>query len=315
MNAIATVIRDTVNEDRINGMRSINTESVRCATMHGYGYANGAGTIVNAIAIWKGAAFCIDLRTTADVELHECAGDTCRITGRIEGGGDTALIERCVSLVLDRFGYQCEGTVTTRSEIPIARGLKSSSAAANAVTLATLDAIGESLPPIDVVRMGVRAALDSGVTITGAFDDACASMLGGIVITDNRNQELVERVEYDSDVLIYLPETRAFTADTDVARSNVVAPLVEVAYQLALSHDFKNAMTLNGLLYCAALGFDTEIVMHALELGVTGVGLSGTGSAYTALPDSDQIKELKSRWNEVGGSVIQTRIVNDLLRD
>jgi len=55
--------------------------------------------------------------------------------------------------------------------------------------------------------------------------------------------------------------------------------------------------------------------MHALELGVTGVGLSGTGSAYTALPDSDQIKELKSRWNEVGGSVIQTRIVNDLLRD
>jgi len=291
--------------------------------MHGHGYANGAGTIVNAIAIWKGAAFCIDLATTADVELDECAGDAGdagdagsagRITGRIENAdtADTALITRCVSLVLDRFGYRCDGVVTTRSEIPIARGLKSSSAAANATVLATLGAIGETLPLMEVVSMGVRAALDAGVTITGAFDDACASALGGIVITNNRNMELVERLEYESDVLIYLPEERAFTADTDVTRSKAVAPLVEVAYQLALDHDFESAMTLNGLLYCAALGFDTEIVMSALELGVLGVSLSGTGSAYTALVGRDQIKELKGCWEDMGGSVIQTRIVNKL---
>ena len=286
--------------------------------MHGHGCANGAGTIVNAIAIWKGAAFCIDLETTADVELDECsdagAGDAGRITGRIENAdtADTALITRCVSLVLDRFGYRCDGVVTTRSEIPIARGLKSSSAAANATVLATLDAIGETLPLMDVVSMGVRAALDVGVTITGAFDDACASALGGIVITDNRNMELVERLVYESDVLIYLPEEKAFTADTDVTRSKAIAPLVEVAYRLALDHDFENAMTLNGLLYCAALGFDTEIVMGALEIGVLGVGLSGTGSAYTALVGRDQIQELKGCWSDMGGSVIQTRIVNRL---
>lgn len=288
--------------------------------MHGHGYANGAGTIVNAIAIWKGAAFCIDLKTTADVELDECtrdagdAGGAGRITGRIENvdTADTALITRCVSLVLDRFGYRCDGVVTTRSEIPIARGLKSSSAAANATVLATLDAIGETLPLMDVVSMGVRAALDVGVTITGAFDDACASALGGIVITDNRNMELVERLVYESDVLIYLPEEKAFTADTDITRSKAIAPLVEVAYRLALDHDFENAMTLNGLLYCAALGFDTEIVMSALELGVSGVSLSGTGSAYTALVGRDQIRELKGCWSDMGGSVIQTRIVNKL---
>jgi len=286
--------------------------------MHGHGCANGAGTIVNAIAIWKGAAFCIDLKTTADVNLEECSdagdGDAGRITGRIENAdtADTALITRCVSLVLDRFGYRCDGVVTTRSEIPIARGLKSSSAAANATVLATLDAIGETLPLMDVVSMGVRAALDVGVTITGAFDDACASALGGIVITDNRNMELVERLEYESDVLIYLPEEKAFTADTDVTRSKAIAPLVEVAYRLALDHDFESAMTLNGLLYCAALGFDTEIVMSALKLGVSGVSLSGTGSAYTALVGRDQIKELKGCWSDLGGSVIQTRIVNKL---
>ena len=289
--------------------------------MHGRAVANGAGTIVNAIAIWKGAAFGIDLETTADVELDECSGDSGRITGTIEIGSDgagdcgdvsydTALITRSVTMVLDRFEYQCEGVVTTRSEIPIARGLKSSSAAANAATLATLNAIGETLPPIEVVRMGVRAALDVGVTITGAFDDACASMFGGIVVTDNRNQELVDRIECDSRVLIYLPEEKAFTADTDIARSEAIAPLVEVAYKLALAHDFENAMTLNGLLYCAALGFDTEVAMRALELGVSGVSLSGTGSAYTALVGRDQVKELTSCWSEMGGTVIETKIVN-----
>ncbi|MHC1574351.1 MAG: shikimate kinase [Candidatus Methanogasteraceae archaeon] len=297
-------------------MRSINTEFMRGVTMHGHAYANGAGTIVNAIATWKGAAFAIGITTRADVELCECAGDSGKIIGRIETDSgfaldyDTMLITRCVSLVLDRFGCRYDGVVTTRSEIPIARGLKSSSAAANAATLATLNAIGETLPPIEVVRMGVRAALDSSVTITGAFDDACASMLGGVVVTDNRNCDLVDRVELESDVLIYLPEQEAFTADADIARCRAFAPLSEVSYQLALAHDFKNAMTLNGLLYCTALGFDTDVMMHALELGVTGVSLSGTGSAYTALPEPDQINELKSCWGTMGGSVIQTKIVN-----
>ncbi len=69
-------------------------------------------------------------------------------------------------------------------------------------------------------------------------------------------------------------------------------------------------MTLNGLLYCAALGFDPEVAMRALELGVSGVSLSGTGSAYTALVGRDQVKELTSCWSEMGGTVIETKIVN-----
>ena len=99
-----------------------------------------------------------------------------KIKGCIEGGGDTTLIEYCISLTLQRFGCDCGANVATKSEIPIASGLKSSSAAANAAVLATLDALGEKLDVLEAVKIGVQAALEAKVTITGAFDDACASM-------------------------------------------------------------------------------------------------------------------------------------------
>lgn len=280
-------------------------------TLEGHACAFGAGTIINAIATWKGAAFGIDLKTFADVELSESESV---ITGSIKEvpEGDTRLIERCVELVLGRFGLELGGTIRTWSEIPLAGGLKSSSAAANASVLATLHAVGETMPSLEIIKLGVRAAREVGVTVTGAFDDACASFLGGIVITDNRNMKLIKREEADSRVLIFAPSKKAFSADTNVKRSRLIAPYVEMAYELALAGDYERAMTLNGFLYCGALGFDTEYMLRALECGVKGVSLSGTGPSYAALVKADQVKELKSAWESCGmeGRVIETSINN-----
>jgi shikimate kinase len=162
----------------------------------GYGKASGAGTIINAIATYKGSAFGIDLWTYAEVEL----GDDFRGIGselEEEAECDTRLIERCVELVLRKFDLPLRGYVKTKSEVPMGSGLKSSSAAANAAVVATLDALGEEakaeIGALDAIQIGVKAALDVGVSITGAFDDACASLLGGIVITDNKKMELINR--------------------------------------------------------------------------------------------------------------------------
>ena len=51
-------------------------------TLEGHACASGAGTIINAIATWKGAAFGIDLKTFATVELSE---SDIGISGYIEG--------------------------------------------------------------------------------------------------------------------------------------------------------------------------------------------------------------------------------------
>ncbi|MDR7665794.1 shikimate kinase [Methanosarcina sp. Z-7115] len=280
-------------------------------TLEGHACASGAGTIINAIATWKGAAFGIDLKTFATVELSE---SDIGISGYIEEmpEGDARLIERCVEMTLERFGLELAGTVRTSSEIPLAGGLKSSSAAANASVLATLRAVGETLPPLEIVKLGVKAAKEVGVTVTGAFDDACASFFGGIVVTDNRRMELLRREEKESKVLIFAPARKAFSADTDVRRSRLIAPYVDIAYGLALEGDYEQAMTLNGFLYCGALGFGTEHMLRALECGVKGVSLSGTGPSYAALVRVEQVKELKSAWESCGmeGRVIETSINN-----
>ncbi len=303
-----------LDKERIRGVIGLGTGR----RWKGRGKASGAGTIINAIATYKGSAFGVDLWTYAEVELGE---DFKGIEGAVEHEGemrvDTRLIERCVELVLRKFDLPLRAYVKTRSEIPIGSGLKSSSAAANAVVVATLDAIGEEagerIGALEAIQIGVDAALDVGVSITGAFDDACASLLGGVVITDNRKRELIKRVEKDSDVLIFVPQEKAFTADTDVYRSRLIAPWVNHAYELAMVGNFEEAMTLNGFLYCAALGFSPEPMLKALESGVKGVSLSGTGPSFVALLVEEENEErLREAWRdlEMEGTILKQRIQN-----
>ena len=159
--------------------------------------AHGAATIVNAIALGKGAAFGVDLWTKAEVKLtDEPHVFKAEITS--DPKESTVLIEKTVSRVLQKFSLDNSfgAKVKTWSNIPIAKGLKSSSAAANAVALATIAALGKTLDDLEIVNLGVDAAFDAKVTVTGAFDDACASYFGGVVITDNLNREIVKQLPF-----------------------------------------------------------------------------------------------------------------------
>jgi shikimate kinase len=274
--------------------------------LRGFATVMGAAAILNAVATWKGSAFGISLKTTAEVELDHSS----EVRGDIPGI-DATLVVKCVEFVLAKFGLECGGVIRTSSEIPVASGLKSSSTAANAAVLATLDAIGEEMDLIEASKIGVAAARETGVTITGALDDTLASMLGGVVVTDNRNMRLLKREELESEVLLLVPERRLFSKDTDIRRSRLIAPLADVAYDLALKGDYGRAMTLNGFIYCSALGLSTEPLLLALEAGALGASLSGTGPSYAALVGADNIGVLESRWSDLGGRVIKTKVNNN----
>jgi shikimate kinase len=293
--------------------------------MKGVASAPGAGTVLNALATQTGAAFGIDVDTEATVRLTT---ETQPVSGEIAGepDGDTRLIERCVELVVDQFGNDQGGTVRTESEVPMAAGLKSSSAAANATILATLDALGvrvvdptgagerdqnavdptdNEITYLDACRLGVEAARDVGVTITGAFDDAAASMIGGVVVTDNETDELLARSTREWDVLVWTPPERAYSADADVDRCGNITEMADLVAELALDGRYAKAMTVNGLAYSAALGFSTEPAVEAMP-HAAGVSLSGTGPSVVAVGNSTALPAVRQQWAERDGSLLET---------
>ncbi|RZN62640.1 shikimate kinase [Methanonatronarchaeum sp. AMET6-2] len=275
--------------------------------MKGKAVACGAITIVNAIAGWRGSALAVDLKTTAEVTLDP---DTNEIIGDA-GGLDPTLIEKTVEKTLDWFGMDLGGAVKTESMIPPSRGLKSSSAAANATVLATASALDcqDEITSKEVLQIGIEAAIEAEVTITGAFDDASASLLGGLTITDNWERELLEHREFERKVVILVPSDTAHSSKTNVERAELLEPLVLKAHEMALEGQIADAMTLNGLLYCATLDFNKDIPLEALEAGAEAAGLSGTGTAYAALVDSGSTENVKEAWEQYG-DVIETETNN-----
>ncbi|MFB6124134.1 MAG: shikimate kinase [Haloferacaceae archaeon] len=286
----------------------------------GRAVALGAGTVLNALATGTGSAFAIDAETTATVRLD----DTGDVDGDVddEPEADTRLVERCVELVVEQFGDGEGGHVHTESDVPMAAGLKSSSAAANATVLATLDALDvgvsddagsdpdAAVSRVDACRLGVRAARDAGVTVTGAFDDASASMLGGVTVTDNGVDELRRRDERDWDVLVWTPPERAFSADAPVDRCERVAPMADLVAELALDGRYGEAMTVNGLAFSAALGFPTDPAVEAMP-HAAGVSLSGTGPSVVAVGEERELERVRNHWNQREGTTWLTTTRTD----
>ena len=273
--------------------------------------AHGAATIINAIATGKGAAVGVDLWTKAAVALTNEAGHV-DVTIRSDSSENPALAQKTVGRILKHFGLEQEfgAKVETTSNIPVARGLKSSSAAANAIALATTAALERSLDDVTVVKLGVDGALDAKVTITGAFDDACASYFGGVVITDNMERRIIKRFELTEApaVLFYVPAEKTYTVGSDVKRMKSMSSAVKIAYKEALNGNYWAALTLNGLIYSSALGYDSSSAVDALTAGAIAAGLSGTGPAVSAIVSEENVDLVKEVWRKREGEILEARI-------
>ena len=274
----------------------------------------GSATIINAIATGFGSAFGIGL----DIE---CVAKTTSegIACENDVGADNTLMELCVEKVFNHYNIDKNEfgiDLKTKSTLPMASGLSSSSASSNAVVKVVSSIVSEEfnlqpLTDLEVINMAIDASLDAGVTITGSFDDATASYFGGVVVTDNSNREFIikEKMEEHS-ILVYMPNFYSKSGDSNPDRMKLLAPLVETAFDFACRKDYFKALNLNGLIYSATLGFDSTIAIDALEAGAMASGLSGTGSSFIAVTSQDSIDDIKYLWSKYEGKVIETKVDN-----
>lgn len=274
----------------------------------------GSATIINAIATGFGSAFGIGL----DIE---CVAKTISqgIACTNDVGADNTLMEICVEKVFDYYNIDKDEfgiDLKTKSTLPMASGLSSSSASSNAIVKVVSSIISEEfnlkpLEDLEVINMAIDASLDAGVTITGSFDDATASYFGGVVVTDNKNREFIIKEKMDEyPILVYMPDYYSKSGDSNPERMKLLAPLVETAFDFACKKDYFKALNLNGLIYSATLGFDSTIAIDALEAGAIASGLSGTGSSFVAIASQDSIDDIKYSWDKYQGKVIETKVDN-----
>lgn len=274
----------------------------------------GSATIINAIATGFGSAFGIGLDIECEVKT---TSDSIKCSNDV--GADTNLMDLCVKKVFNHYDIN-DGEygvdLKTRSKLPMASGLSSSSASSNAIVKAVSQLICDefNLNPLDdleVINMAIDASLDAGVTITGSFDDATASYFGGVVVTNNKTREfIIKEKMQDYPILIYMPNYFSKSGDSDANRMKLLAPLVETAFDFAKNKDYFKALNLNGLIYSATLGFDSRIAVDALSAGAIASGLSGTGSSFVAVVEEENIEDVKESWMKYEGRVIETQVDN-----
>lgn len=270
---------------------------------------HGAVTVVNAMATGRGAALGISLWTKARVTLTGQPGSYAarNLTYPNE---DTSLMKATVRRVLQRYraDRRYGAVVETQSSIPVAAGLKSSSAASNAVALATLKALGEEAVGTEAVNFAVEASIEARVTLTGAYDDASACYMGGLIITDNVRNLILKRYALKNRmrVLIHVPAQKHYTKDVDRTKLRNIRPVVEAAHQQALRGNYWLSMTLNGLTYSKAFGYDTSPTNRALVAGAIAAGLSGKGPATAAIVPIAKVYNVLTAWAPIPGRIIKT---------
>jgi len=175
------------------------------------------------------------------------------------------------------------------------------------VALATASALDERPDDDTLVGIGVEASIESGVSLTGAYDDSFASYHGGAALTDNcrRKVEKMLKVSRDIRILILVPPGKIRTGQLDRARFAPIRRISELAYIEASNGHVWDALTLNGLAISSVLGQDPRPALSAIEAGALGAGLSGKGPAVTVIVDGDRLNPVRQVLEKFDGRIIE----------
>lgn len=271
------------------------------ATVH------GAISLVNAIATGRGATLGIDPVVEAVVESADGHGIL------LEAGNQSIssnLVNRVVERIVPKKQLEKNKIeIHLDSEIPTGYGLKSSSAISSAVSLALHKIFKSHYTDRQVLLAGVDASIAAKVSITGAYDDACACYFGGTNITNNYERKIIrtEKTPTNLSVAIFVPRSRR--------RGNIrllknLSPVFDSAWNFAKDGNYWSAMILNGYATAAILNSDPKIISRLVENGALAASITGNGPAIAAIAKKDRIVQLKKVLSELDGEVITAEISN-----
>jgi shikimate kinase len=263
--------------------------------------SHSAITVVSAFASGKGVAIGIDIPCRVKAELRNVENSTSRVIvtggmkdphGLVEKAVEKSLRSLRVALPDDKSLF-----LTINSKIPTAVGLKSSSAVSVAVVRAIFELFSpEGLKTEEmqrVLRISCQASIESGASLTGAYDDAAAGLLGGLVFSDNLRFKLLGHTpikpSIGSIVKILVPLNKEkLTSSLNMNSYRAFRQRAEEAIDFARRGIVVQAMLLNSIIHASIHHYSMRPIVSAISEGACASGISGKGPAVTAICSSNK---------------------------
>lgn len=268
---------------------------------------HGAVSLVNAIATGSGAAVGIDTFVKTTLEVKEGTGiyitsDNKTISSRLIN----KVIQNSVpKKQLEKIRLELD----FQSNIPTGYGLKSSSAISTAVSMACSKAFQRKFTDKKILKIGVESSIQTKVSLTGAYDDACACYYGGFNVTNNYKRNLVLRRPAPNNLqaIIFLPKSRK---RGNLKKLKNFKPAFEKAWELAKNGDYWNASILNGIATSSILNSNPELIFKLIEKGAIGATISGNGPSIMAITKKGHNSNIKKEFSSLEGNIIISNINN-----
>ena len=271
------------------------------ATVH------GAVSIVSAIANKKGATLGIELKVQVTIETSEGKGIEIQSENR---SLSSRLINKTIEkIVSKKYLEKNKMLITIDSEIPTGYGLKSSSAISSAIALACAKIFKPKLTDKQILVAGVDASIESKVSITGAYDDACSCYYGGFNVTDNGKRKRIhfERIPSNLIAVIFIPKNRK---RGNLKKLKILSSIFNNAWELAKEKKYWESMTINGLATSAILNSDPKIIIDLIEKGALAASVSGNGPSIAAIVKKDNLSNIKKIFEALEGNIIVSKVNN-----
>ena len=271
------------------------------ATVH------GAISLVNAIANKKGATLGIELKVEATVETSPGKGISIQSENK---SLSSRLINKTIEKIVSKKDLeQNKITVTLDSEIPTGYGLKSSSAISSAIALACAKIFKPKYTDQQILLAGVDASIESKVSITGAYDDACSCYYGGFNVTDNAKKKRIQFEKGPTNLIavIFIPKNRK---RGNLKKLKILSSIFENAWELSRKANYWDAMIINGLATASILNSEPKIITDLIEKGALGASVSGNGPSIAAITKKENESAIKKVFSTLEGNIIVSKISN-----
>ena len=267
----------------------------------------GAVSIVNAIAIGKGATLGID--TFVETRLVKKEGYGIQITSENKTISSRLINQIIRNMIPKKILDKNRLELDFRSNIPTGYGLKSSSAISSAVALSCAKAFGQEITDEQILQLGSKTSIQTKVSITGAYDDACACHFGGFNVTDNLKMKLIHRelAPKDLQIIIFLPKSRK---RGNLKRLKEFNNAFEKSWELAESSDYWNAAILNGIATTSILNSEPKLIMELMEKGAYCATISGNGPSIIAITDKKHKTKVMKEFSGLNGKIMVANINN-----